>query len=409
MSVVIAPEDRKILDRGLQDGPPPITLRWVDPDVASSKKGSSKSTPQSREPSSSAQPQPSAPPASQLPPLPIPAAPSIKLVAPTDPKVGDRGTLYPAVKTRGLASEPRLHRVASKALGLNIPNVDDVDMGFFSDLVAEQSSEPISPRRAIAIKSRTGFNARNVTDPEAAAAALLGFEVILTVAAFIPPLSGPATVALLLLALAKGNKGEAVLTAVTLPFGAIGRLRQVHKLISPLAKPGLQRLTVVPNTVEEYKKLARFLIRNQPKAEAIAKTIVNVTEKELKVSEKAWAVYNAGLKAGLEHNQAAREAGNLYHKLVGAAKSGERVDFVLEGGKTIKELKTHYIPFLDRLVMYRANEQVLAYVLEDFVQKGVIRRGLVEHVFIGINSKGKVEAVKVIIDSLDGRLLSDFF
>ena len=315
---------------------------------------------------------------------------------------GDSGTAYPgiankAVSSRGLTTEPRLQKVVDDALGAS----------FFRDLVDEQASSPIdplSPQRVREIKSRWGIDARNVRDPEAEAAALLGFEVVLSIATFFPATALPATAFLLLLALAKGDRGEAVFTAATFPLGAAGRLGLLAQKLARLGK-ALKLLRFAPKTIEDYRILARLLFKAAPNLERLVAAIRPVVSKrELNAVKTASRVYNETLKRTKDVAAAQRAAGSAYHTAVGAAGAGEGVDKVMKGGKVIVEIKTHYVPMLDRLVVNKGNDAVLAYVLKDLLEKGAVRKGLVEHVFI---DPKKGTAVKLVVDALDGKQIMD--
>ena len=81
---------------------------------------------------------------------------------PDDRKTAEKGLASPGVESRGVHTNDRIVDVARESLGLDVPHIDDVERGFFPDLVTAQSLEPVTPRRARAIKDRWGFEPPNV-------------------------------------------------------------------------------------------------------------------------------------------------------------------------------------------------------------------------------------------------------
>jgi hypothetical protein len=315
----------------------------------------------------------------------------------SDPGMGNRATARRA--THG--SEAIIRDIADQITGRGEPDPPEPDSSgqFFEDLVAVQGNELLSPARAREIRGRGYLDPKNVEDPEATAAALLGFDVLLTVASFYPPLGLATDVGFFLLAIAKGRKGEIITAGGWLALGVIGRFAKLERLLSKLVKPGLRKLPM-PKTIAKWREIARELLDKTPKLKRVAESIKDVTREEhLKMIEKAYKTYKTAIKGGKTHQRAAQLAGNHLHKLFNAAKSG--ADFV--DGKLITELKSNWSVFFDERAIAKANDQVLAYVLKDFVENGTRRRGFVWHVFIHPET-GK--AVGVVVDSLDGLSLA---
>ncbi|MCI0424110.1 MAG: hypothetical protein L0312_33685 [Acidobacteria bacterium] len=333
-----------------------------------------------------------------------------------DEVIGSRGNQHKAIELRGRRNDEWPGRTARDLFPELEPNPEelkawlepkpassseppDLHLQFFRDLLAVQGSEPLSPERAAAIRRRSGLSASNVTDPAAREAALLGFELVLTVASIIPsPVAGFATGALVLIAIVRGKSGPSVAAAAV----PIGRLANAGKVIRALMKLGR---VFRPTTIQEYRAVARLLLMRDRNLSQLNNTIVNVTEKlERKAAEAATVTYKRVLHATSGNKmEAARQAGDAFHQAVGAGGAGvDRV--VYKGGEFFIEYKTHYVPIVDELVLRGGKEQVLAYVLKNIVEKGAAPQARVVHVFIDPYA-GK--AVKLALDPLNGQNIVD--
>lgn len=336
-----------------------------------------------------------------------------------DEVVGDRGNAHKAVESRGRRKDewpgraaraqfPELEPTRYELIDWLEPRAadfrepPDFHLQFFRDLLAVQGSEPLSPRQAQAIEKRSGLVASNVIDPAAREAALLGFQLVLTVASFFPPVSAVATGALVLLALVRGEGGAVALAATAVP---IGRLGNTAKVIRALMKLGR---VFRPATIQEYKAVAKLLVqrdRNLSKIKTMLKEITKERDpRGWKAVKAAVAEYNRALSVNGAIAEARVLAGNAFHKAIGAAGAGEGVDIVYKGGKFFIEVKTHYVPIVDDLVLHGGKEQVLAYVLKHIVEKGAAPQARVAHFFIE-PATGK--AVKLIVDPLNGQKIVD--
>jgi hypothetical protein len=161
----------------------------------------------------------------------------------------------------------------------------------------------------------------------------------------------------------------------------------------------------MPVTDADYALLARKILRapgGAPQLQRVSQALKEVTRPEhLDAIKKALATYRKALARGEDINQAASLAGKELNRLLKGAGPGEGGDFVY--GKLITELKSNWTMSFTELSISKANEQVLGYVLKDFIERGDLRRGFVWHVFINPKN-GK--AVSVVVDSLDGRSLA---
>lgn len=278
--------------------------------------------------------------------------------------VGDRGTSDTGTSSRGTG---------------------DASKQFFDDLVAVQGNEPLSPRRAAEIKQRWGMVAPYVRDEQAErAAALLGLELVLTAALFVPPLTGFAMASLAVLALAQGEDGHVVL-ASSLP---VGRLVKGGQLVSRLSR---LQTAAQPMSMAGYQQVAASLLRaGKVDRKALEQAVKPLKNKEWKTAaEAAWAEYDSLRRLG--DPWAANKAGNLFHEAVGAGAKG--ID--IRKSRAAFEIKTHYGQFADEVIANRGNSQLLGYALKEAVENGgTFRRARVIHVFIGPRGRASTMAIE---------------
>lgn len=273
----------------------------------------------------------------------------------------------------------------------------DVHLQFFKDLLAISGSSaaaPLSAGQAAAIKKRWGIDAPYAIDPAAREAALLGFEIVLTIASFVPvpPIAAAANAALIVMALVRGENGLSI-AASAIPFN---RIKAGERALRALLKLGR---VFRPKSMKEYQRIAgQLLTRDKFLWPAIKNQIQQVTSaREKQAVEAAMKVYKAEKLATGDAQRAAQLAGDAFHKTMRAAGSGKGADRVLKGTKELWEIKSHYVPIIDEVVLLGGRKQVVGYVLKEIAESSVWYKGRVLHVFI---NPATGEAVRLVIEPL---------
>lgn len=164
-------------------------------------------------------------------------------------------------------------------------------------------------------------------------------------------------------------------------------------------------------SMRHYLAEAAKLLTEKPNVEALANGLEEVTKaghpQEWRAAQAACRAYDRALREQESPARAAQLAGAEYHRRVGAAGPGQGVDFRHPDG-SVREVKTHFVPVLDRFVVDKGNQQLLAYLLKDRAERGPARRGTVEHIFIQRpTATSEMRVVRLTVDPLQGRRLAD--
>ena len=329
----------------------------------------------------------------------------------SDDNVGDRCTTgHHATESRGRRDDVPPSEAVRQFARENAPSKADLQrwfnppdappfdahLQFFQDLITLASSSPLSPlspSQAQTMKQRWGFDAPYILDPATGRNAFLGLQLILTVACFVPPVSAFATGMLLVMGTIRGESGLS-LAAGALP---LGRLKQAERVIKALVKLGR---VFKPTSIREYQRVAaQLLSRDRNLAQNVMTQLEQITSaREQQAVRMAMDAYNAEKQATGNLQRAARAAGDAFHKTMRAAGPGEGADRVLKSTKQLIEIKTHYVPIVDDLVLRKGSTQVLGYVLKEAAERSIWYKGRVLHVFI--DPVGK-QARRLVVDAME--------
>jgi hypothetical protein len=327
-----------------------------------------------------------------------------------DEDIGDRFTnAHRETESRGRRGEPSPAEMARQFAREHAPTRSeqekwfgprgdqtppDLHLQFFKDLITLSSSSavsPLSPSQARGIKQRWGMDAPYVIDPEARQAALLGFELVLTLACFVPPVAGFATGMLVIMGLVRGESGLS-LAAGAIP---IGRLKLAEKALRALMTLG--RVFKPANMAQYQKVAAELLARDKNLMKSVGAQLKTLTSPQEKDAVRmAIAAYKLEKQATGNAHRAARAAGAAFHKTMKAPPEG--ADRVRKATMEILEFKTHYSPIVDEFVLAGGREQVLGYVLKEIAEKSLWFKGRVLHVFI--DPTGRYAARRLVIDPI---------